>query len=462
MAKSKSAFFCQSCGYESPKWLGQCPSCKQWNSFVEEVVEKASSRVPEWRSTVTHSGTVKRTNKAAIIHEIIYSEEQRITTPDKEFNRVLGGGIVAGSLVLIGGEPGIGKSTLMLQLALSIPNIKVLYISGEESEQQIKMRAERLVQQSTANCYILTETSTQNIFKQMEVVEPDLVVIDSIQTLHSAQIESAPGSVSQVRECTAELLRFAKETNTPVFIVGHITKDGSIAGPKVLEHMVDTVLQFEGDRHHVYRILRAVKNRFGSSSELGIYEMQGTGLREVSNPSEIMISQRDGPTSGVAIAAMLEGVRPLMIEVQALVSTSAFGTPQRSSTGFDLKRLNMLLAVLEKRFGFRLSMQDVFLNIAGGLRVEDPAIDLAVVAALISSQQDMPLAFNLAFAGEVGLSGEIRAVNRIEQRIAEAEKLGFDGIFISKFNTKGLDAKKYNIALRPMATLEDVFQALFG
>ncbi|MCI0921519.1 DNA repair protein RadA [Sphingobacterium rhinopitheci] len=462
MAKSKSAHFCQSCGYESPKWLGQCPSCKQWNSFVEEVVEKASSRVPEWRSTTTASGVQKRTNKAAIIHEIVYSEEQRITTPDNEFNRVLGGGIVPGSLVLIGGEPGIGKSTLMLQLALSIPNIKVLYISGEESEQQIKMRAERLSQHSTANCYILTETSTQNIFKQLESIEPNVVVIDSIQTLHSSQIESAPGSVSQVRECTAELLRYAKETNTPVFIVGHITKDGSIAGPKVLEHMVDTVLQFEGDRHHVYRILRAVKNRFGSSSELGIYEMQGSGLREVSNPSEIMISQRDVPTSGVAIAGMLEGVRPLMIEVQALVSNSAFGTPQRSSTGFDTKRLNMLLAVLEKRFGFRLSAQDVFLNIAGGLRVEDPAIDLAVIAAIISSQQDIPLPSNIAFAGEVGLSGEIRAVNRIEQRISEAEKLGFDGIFISKYNTKGLDAKKYNIAIRPMATLENVFSALFG
>jgi len=462
MAKTKSAYFCQSCGYESPKWLGQCPSCKQWNSFVEEVVEKASSRVPEWRSTTAASGSNKRTNKAAIIHEIVYREELRIVTPDQEFNRVLGGGIVPGSLVLIGGEPGIGKSTLMLQLALSIPKIKTLYISGEESEQQIKMRAERLSQASSANCFILTETSTQNIFKQIESVQPDLIVIDSIQTLHSSQIESAPGSVSQVRETTAELMRFAKESNTPVFIVGHITKDGSIAGPKVLEHMVDTVLQFEGDRNHVYRILRAVKNRFGSSSELGIYEMQGAGLREVSNPSEIMISQRDEPVSGVAISAMLEGMRPLMIEVQALVSNSAFGTAQRSSTGYDTKRLNMLLAVLEKRFGFRLSQQDVFLNIAGGLRVEDPAIDLAVIVAIISSQQDMPITTSIAFAGEVGLSGEIRAVNRIEQRIAEAEKLGFDGIFISKFNVKGLDPKKYNIAIRPVATLEHIFNALFG
>jgi DNA repair protein RadA/Sms len=462
MAKSKSAYFCQSCGYESPKWLGQCPSCKQWNTFVEEVVEKASSRVPEWRSTTSTPGVQKRANKAAVIHEIVYSEVQCIHAPDKEFNRVLGGGIVPGSLVLIGGEPGIGKSTLMLQLALSIPKVKTLYISGEESEQQIKMRAERLSQNSNANCYILTETSMQNIFKQIDQVEPNVVVIDSIQTLHSAQIESAPGSVSQVRECTAELLRFAKETNTPVFIVGHITKDGSIAGPKVLEHMVDTVLQFEGDRNHVYRILRAVKNRFGSSSELGIYEMQGSGLREVSNPSEIMLSQREEQVSGIAVAAMLEGMRPLMIEVQALVSNSAYGTPQRSSTGFDTKRLNMLLAVLEKRFGFRLSAQDVFLNIAGGLRVEDPAIDLAVIAAIISSQQDIALESNITFAGEVGLSGEIRAVNRIEQRIQEAEKLGFEQIFISKYNTKGLDIKRYQILVRPVATLEDIFRILFG
>ncbi len=462
MAKTKSAYFCQSCGYESPKWLGQCPSCKGWNTFVEEVVEKASSRVPEWRSTVATKGESKRANKAAIIHEIVYSEEQRILTADKELNRVLGGGIVPGSLVLIGGEPGIGKSTLMLQVALTVPNVKTLYISGEESEQQIKMRAERLLQTAKADCYILTETSMQHIFKQIDQVQPTLLVIDSIQTLHSSQIESAPGSVSQVRECTAELLRFAKETNTPVFIVGHITKDGSIAGPKVLEHMVDTVLQFEGDRNHVYRILRAVKNRFGSSSELGIYEMQGSGLREVSNPSEIMLSQREEQVSGTAVAAMLEGMRPIMIEVQALVSNSAYGTPQRSSTGFDTKRLNMLLAVLEKRFGFRLSAQDVFLNIAGGLRVEDPAIDLAVIAALISSQQDIALSPHITFAGEVGLSGEIRAVNRIEQRIQEAEKLGFVQIFISKYNTKGLDAKKYDIAIRPMATLEDVFRALFG
>jgi len=461
MAKSKSAYFCRNCGYESPKWLGQCPSCREWNAFEEETVEKTASRVPEWRGAATGQAS-KRAAKAAVIHEIAYREEQRLATPDREFNRVLGGGIVPGSLVLIGGEPGIGKSTLMLQLALSLPKAKTLYVSGEESEQQIKMRAERLTQRSKAACYILTETSTQNIFRQIEAVRPDLVVIDSIQTLHSAQLESVPGSVTQVRECTAELLRFAKETDTPVFIVGHITKDGSIAGPKVLEHMVDTVLQFEGDRHHVYRILRAVKNRFGSSSELGIYEMRGSGLREVSNPSEIMLSQRESPVGGVAVAAMLEGMRPLMVEVQALVGNSAFGTPQRTSTGFDTKRLSMLLAVLEKRFGFRLSAQDVFLNIAGGFRVEDPAADLAVVAAVISSHQDIALPTQVAFAGEVGLSGEIRAVNRIEQRIAEAEKLGFESVFISKYNTKSLDAKKHNIAVRPLPALEDLFRALFG
>ncbi|GGC46627.1 DNA repair protein RadA [Parapedobacter defluvii] len=459
MAKAKTTYFCQNCGYESPKWLGKCPSCNEWNTFVEELVEKQASRVPDWRVVPS---AVKRSSKAAAIHEIIQAEEDRRATPDRELNRVLGGGIVPGSLVLIGGEPGIGKSTLMLQLALNMPNTKTLYISGEESEQQLKMRAERLVQASKANCYILTETATQNIFKQIAALEPHLVIIDSIQTLHSSQIDSAPGSVSQVRECTAELLRFAKETNIPVFIIGHITKDGAIAGPKVLEHMVDTVLQFEGDRHHVYRMLRAVKNRFGSASELGIYEMQGTGLREVSNPSEILLSQREESMSGIAIAVLLEGLRPMLIEVQALVSTSAYGTPQRSSTGFDTRRMNMLLAVLEKRFGFRLSAQDVFLNIAGGIRVEDPAIDLAVIVALISSQQDIPVPATVAFAGEVGLSGEIRAVNRIEQRIAEAEKLGFETIYISKYNTKGLDGSKYGIRIKAVAKVEAVFQAVFG
>ncbi|MGI4728515.1 MAG: DNA repair protein RadA, partial [Janthinobacterium lividum] len=412
MAKTKSAYFCQSCGFETPKWLGKCPACGQWNTFVEEVIEKANLAVPEWKPATS---SLQRSNKPVPVSEIVFSEEDRLITPDKELNRVLGGGIVGGSLVLIGGEPGIGKSTLMLQLALIMPGIKVLYVSGEESDRQIKMRSERISASFTTpinNPYVLVETSTQNIFKQIEVVQPNLVIIDSIQTLHSAHIESTPGSVSQVRECTAELMRFAKETATPVFLIGHITKDGAIAGPKILEHMVDTVLQFEGDRHHVYRILRTIKNRFGSSSELGIYEMQGEGLREVSNPSEILLSQRDEALSGITISATLEGLRPMLIETQALVSASPYGTPQRSATGFDNKRMNMLLAVLEKRCGFRLSAKDVFLNITGGIRVEDPAIDLGLAAAIISSHEDMPVSFKTCFAGELGLSGEIRAVNR--------------------------------------------------
>lgn len=468
MAKTRSAYFCQSCGYESVKWLGKCPSCNQWNTFVEEIIEKGNQAVPDWKSTST---STQRANKPSAIHEIVYTEEHRLITPDKELNRVLGGGIVSGSIILIGGEPGIGKSTLMLQLALNLPGLKVLYVSGEESEQQIKMRAERLLSVIGKNTdtYILTETSTQNIFKQIEILQPDLMVIDSIQTLYSAHIESTPGSVSQVRECTAELLRFAKESGTPVFLIGHITKDGMIAGPKILEHMVDTVLQFEGDRHHIYRILRAVKNRFGSASELGIYEMQGSGLREVSNPSEILLSQRDEPLSGITISAMMEGLRPMLIESQALVSVSAYGTPQRSATGFDTKRLNMLLAVLEKRCGFKLSAKDVFLNIAGGLRVEDPAIDLGIVVAIISSHEDMPVDSKTCFAAEVGLSGEIRAVNRIEQRIAEAEKLGFERIFISKYNLpagKGIKSvpewQRFNIEIHTVAKVEEVFNALFG
>lgn len=459
MAKSKTVYFCQQCGHESAKWLGKCPSCQQWNTFVEEIVEKSAAAVPTWKSEQPRGA---KGNKAAVLHEIDYREEDRILTSDAELNRVLGGGIVRGSLVLVGGEPGIGKSTLMLQLALQMPSAKVLYVSGEESEQQIKMRAERLQQSSKANCYILTATDVQEIFRQVEEVKPDLLIIDSIQTLYSQRVESAPGSVSQVRECTAMLLRFAKESATPVFLIGHITKDGAIAGPKVLEHMVDTVLQFEGDRHHTYRILRSVKNRFGSAAELGIYEMQGSGLREVSNPSEILLSQREEAMSGIAIAAMLEGVRPMLIEVQALVSNSAYGTPQRSSTGFDGRRLNMLLAVLEKRLGFRLSMQDVFLNIAGGLRVEDPAIDLAVIVAVISSQQDLPVPADAAFAAEVGLSGEIRAVNRIEQRIAEAEKLGFKTIYISKYHKKGVTQGDHLIRIKAVGKVEDIFGEIFG
>jgi DNA repair protein RadA/Sms len=498
LAKSKIAYFCQSCGFEAAKWLGKCPSCGQWNTFVEEVIEKANTSVPNWKSAST---SLQRANKPVQVANITFNEEHRLLTPDKEFNRVLGGGIVAGSLVLIGGEPGIGKSTLMLQLALNMPGLKVLYVSGEESEHQIKMRAERLTEIGSRksevrsedlevttkseiehskseiknkseigkDCYILTETSTQNIFKQIEELEPDLVVVDSIQTLHSAHIESTPGSVSQVRECTAELLRFAKESSTPVFLIGHITKDGMIAGPKILEHMVDTVLQFEGDRHHVYRILRTVKNRFGSASELGIYEMLGEGLREVSNPSEILLSQRDEPLSGITISTTLEGLRPMMIETQALVSDSPYGTPQRTATGFDTKRMSMLLAVLEKRCGFKLGAKDVFLNITGGIRVEDPAIDLGLAAAIISSHQDIPVPFKTCFAGEIGLSGEIRAVNRIEQRIAEAQKLGFEQIFISKYNLpsgghdkKGIDLSRYNIDIKVVSRIEEVFGLLFG
>jgi DNA repair protein RadA/Sms len=452
---------------------------------VEEVLEKANTSVPNWKTTST---TLQRANKPVQVADITFSEEHRLLTPDKEFNRVLGGGIVAGSLVLIGGEPGIGKSTLMLQLALNMPGLKVLYVSGEESERQIKMRAERLgvagsdkavgskqlavgINKSEIGkgCYILTETSTQNIFKQIEELEPDIVVVDSIQTLHSAHIESTPGSVSQVRECTAELLRFAKESSTPVFLIGHITKDGMIAGPKILEHMVDTVLQFEGDRHHVYRILRTVKNRFGSASELGIYEMLGEGLREVSNPSEILLSQRDEPLSGITISTTLEGMRPMMIETQALVSPSPYGTPQRTATGFDTRRMSMLLAVLEKRCGFNLGAKDVFLNITGGIRVEDPAIDLGLAAAIISSHEDIPVSFKTCFAGEIGLSGEIRAVNRIEQRIAEAQKLGFEQIFISKYNLpagghdkKGIDLSRYKIDIKIVSRIEEVFGLLFG
>ena len=469
MAKTKSAYFCQSCGFETPKWLGKCPACGQWNTFVEEVIEKANLSVPEWKPATS---SLQRSNKPVPVSEIVYSEEDRLITPDKELNRVLGGGIVGGSLILIGGEPGIGKSTLMLQLALIMPGIKVLYVSGEESDRQIKMRSERISASFTTqinNPYVLVETSTQNIFKQIEAIQPDLVIIDSIQTLHSAHIESTPGSVSQVRECTAEMMRFAKETATPVFLIGHITKDGAIAGPKILEHMVDTVLQFEGDRHHVYRILRTIKNRFGSSSELGIYEMQGEGLREVSNPSEILLSQRDEALSGITISATLEGLRPMLIETQALVSASPYGTPQRSATGFDNKRMNMLLAVLEKRCGFRLSAKDVFLNITGGIRVEDPAIDLGLAAAIISSHEDMPVSFKTCFAGELGLSGEIRAVNRIEQRIAEAQKLGFEQIIISKYNLpaggknkKALDFSRYNIEVKAVSRIEEVFQLLFG
>lgn len=452
MAKVKTTFFCQNCGTQFSKWQGQCTSCKEWNTIVEEVVQKAEKN--DWKTST--SNTSKRVSKPLKLKEIDSSQDVRLDTKDVEFNRVLGGGIVPGSLTLLGGEPGIGKSTLLLQVSLKLP-YKTLYISGEESQKQIKMRAER-INPNNETCYILTETKTQNIFKQIEAIEPDIVIVDSIQTLHSDYIESSSGSISQIKECTTELIKFAKETNTPVILIGHITKDGHIAGPKILEHMVDTVLQFEGDRNHVFRILRANKNRFGSTNELGIYEMQGSGLREVSNPSEILISQKDEALSGNAVAATLEGMRPLMIEVQALVSTAVYGTPQRSATGFNAKRLNMLLAVLEKRAGFRLGAKDVFLNITGGINVDDPAIDLAVVAAILSSNEDEPLQTDFCFAAEVGLSGEIRPVQRVEQRILEAEKLGFSTIFVSKYNK--ITIKPKGIKIQLVSKIEDIVDFL--
>ncbi|KQS46361.1 DNA repair protein RadA [Flavobacterium sp. Leaf359] len=454
MSKTKTTFFCQNCGAQYSKWQGQCNSCKEWNTIAEEIIQKEDKK--DWRSTV--SADSKRVSKPLLIHEIDSAEEIRLDTRDGELNRVLGGGIVPGSLILLGGEPGIGKSTLLLQISLKLP-YKTLYVSGEESQKQIKMRAER-INPLNDNCYILTETKTQNIFKQIEAIEPEIVIIDSIQTLHTDYIESSAGSISQIRETTAELIKFAKESNVPVILIGHITKDGNIAGPKILEHMVDTVLQFEGDRNHIYRILRSLKNRFGSTAELGIYEMQGTGLREVSNPSEILISHKEEELSGTAIATTLEGMRPLMIEIQALVSTAVYGTPQRSTTGYNAKRLNMILAVLEKRAGFRLGAKDVFLNVTGGISVDDPAIDLAVVASILSSNEDIPVGKDFCFAGEVGLSGEIRPVNRVDQRIQEAEKLGFSTIFVSKYNK--ITLKNTFIKIRLVSKIEDVVSELFG
>lgn len=452
MAKTKTSFFCQNCGAQYAKWLGQCNSCNEWNTIVEEVIRKEEKR--NWKQT----SSPKKANKALKINEISLNEEDRISTKNNELNRVLGGGLVKGSMLLLGGEPGIGKSTLLLQIALTIPK-RILYVSGEESQSQIKMRAERLQIKNT-NCLILTETNTQHIFRAIEEVQPEVVVIDSIQTLHTDFIEASPGSISQIRETTAELIKFAKETATPVLLIGHITKDGNIAGPKILEHMVDVVLQFEGDRNHTYRILRANKNRFGSTAELGIYEMQNIGLREVNNPSEILISQKEEALSGTAIAATLEGMRPLMIEVQALVSTAVYGTPQRSATGYDTKRLNMLLAVLEKRAGFRLGAKDVFLNIAGGIKVDDPAIDLAVISAILSSNEDEAIPQDYCFAAEIGLAGEVRPVNRVEQRILEAEKLGFHKIFISKFNK--ISNASFAIKVVKVTKVEDVFANLFS
>ena len=459
MAKIKTAYFCQNCGAQSPKWIGRCTSCGEWNTYVEELVEKESpgKQTVAWKS---ESDKTSRRSKPRTLKEIDYVQEERYDSFDTELNRVLGGGIVPGSLVLIGGEPGIGKSTLMLQIALKLKGKKVLYVSGEESEQQIKMRAGRM-QFHSDECYILTEVSTQNIFQQVKEMKPEILIIDSIQTLNTSFVESAPGTISQVKQCTAELMKFAKESAVPVFMIGHINKDGAIAGPKVLEHMVDTVLQFEGDRHLAYRILRTTKNRFGSTSELGIYEMQHTGLREVSNPSEILITQKEHDLSGVSIGATLEGKRPLLIEIQSLVSTAAYGNPQRSTTGFDVKRLNMLLAVLEKRGGFRLGIQDVFLNIAGGLKVEDPALDLAVCVALVSSYGEHSVSEKACFAAEVGLGGEIRAVSHLESRIAEAAKLGFAQIFVSKYGLKGINLKKFDIEVKAFGKLSEVFAALF-
>jgi DNA repair protein RadA/Sms len=452
MAKVKSAFYCQNCGAQYSKWQGQCNSCKSWNTIAEELIQ--TSKKGDWKSGSKQDK--QRISKPLKISEIDTTKNPRLDSKDSEINRVLGGGIVPGSLILLGGEPGIGKSTLMLQISLKLP-FKTLYVSGEESQKQIKLRAQRISPDSN-QCYILTETNTQLIFSQIESLKPDIVVIDSIQTLQSDFLEASAGSISQIKQTTSELMKFAKETSTPVILIGHITKDGTIAGPKILEHMVDVVLQFEGDRNHIFRILRSHKNRFGSTHEIGIYEMLGDGLRQVQNPSDVLISKKDKSLSGNAIAVTLEGMRPLLVEVQALVSTAVYGTPQRSTTGFNAKRLNMLLAVLEKRAGFRLGAKDVFLNITGGLRVDDPAIDLAVVAAILSSNNDSALIKNYCFAGEVGLSGEIRPVQRLDQRIMEAEKLGFEAIFISKQNKLSLKAKKIQIIL--LSKIEDLIEHL--
>ena len=452
MAKTKTTFFCQNCGTQHAQWSGQCYACKEWNTIVEEVLQKEEKR--NWKQGPKQQNR----NKQLTIEDIVLYPEERIITQNNELDSVLGGGLVKGSVILLGGEPGIGKSTLLLQIALQIKH-KVLYVSGEESQSQIKMRAERLHAKNT-NCLILTETNTQQIFKNIEDTQPDVLVIDSIQTLHTETIEASPGSISQIRETTAELIKFAKETATPVLLIGHINKEGHIAGPKILEHMVDVVLQFEGDRNHTYRILRSHKNRFGSTSELGIYEMLSSGLREISNPSEILISKKDADLSGTAIASTLEGIRPLMIEIQALVSSAVYGTPQRSTTGYNLKRLNMLLAVLEKRAGFKLGAKDVFLNITGGINVDDPAIDLAVVAAILSSNEDIAINPNVCFAAEVGLAGEIRPVSKIDQRISEAEKLGYKSFVTSKYNK--INLKNHKIKLILVGKIEEVFATLFA
>lgn len=475
MAKAKTYFFCSNCGYQSSSWLGKCPECGKWNTFSEEVVQAATSSKAK---TYSQSNV----SKPKLIHEVSTSETKRIPTLCGEFDRVLGGGIVPGSLLLLGGEPGIGKSTLLLQTALSIPNCKILYVSGEESEQQIKMRADRLNgERRTKNgewreserdrqgangfsteCYVVSETVTQRIMEHVEAIKPDLLIVDSIQTICTETIDSSAGSISQIRECTTEFQRYAKESGVPVLLVGHITKDGNLAGPKVMEHIVDCVLQFEGDRNYGYRLLRSLKNRFGSTAEIGIFEMHGDGLREVANPSEFLLSQRDENLSGCAIAATLEGVRPMFIEVQSLVSTAVYGTPQRNANGFDFRRLSMLLAVLEKRCGFKLGAKDVFLNIAGGIRVSDPAIDLAVACSILSSNVDIPISPRYCFAAEMGLSGEVRSVGRVEHRIAEADRLGFEKIFVSKYNARSLNKKRFGIDIVEVSVIEDAFRALFA
>ena len=455
MAKDKTVYVCSQCGAESPKWIGKCPACGAWNTYVEQIIRKQ----PTIRQ---YAGGIEREkNKPQTLDKIVGGDETRISMNDDELNRVLGGGLVPGSLVLLGGEPGIGKSTLILQTVLRIPEKKILYVSGEESERQLKLRAERITH-GPSDCLIVCETSLEQIYVHIKNTQPDIVVIDSIQTISTETVDSSPGSLVQVRECAASILKFAKETNTAVILIGHINKEGSIAGPKVLEHIVDTVLQFEGDQHYMYRILRSIKNRFGSTAELGIYEMRQDGLRQVPNPSELLLSADNEGMSGVAIATAIEGVRPFLIEVQALVSSAVYGYPQRSSTGFDLRRMNMLLAVLEKRVGFKLAQKDVFLNIAGGLRVNDPAIDLAVISAILSSNMDVEIERDICMAGEIGLSGEIRPVNRIEQRISEAEKLGFTRMILPKHNMQGLDTKKWKIQLIPVRKVEEAFRALFG
>lgn len=457
MAKVKKAFFCSNCGVESPKWMGRCSSCGEWNTYQEEVIKQEG---PSGGRSYSGSPSAS-SRKPQLIHAVDTQSVDRITTRSVELDRVLGGGIVPGALMLIGGEPGIGKSTLMLQVVMQMRDHKILYISGEESDMQLSMRARRLGFEHDG-CYILTETDTEVIFSHIGAMNPQIVVVDSIQTLTTPHLDSAAGSISQVRETAAEFQRFSKETGTPVFLIGHITKEGSLAGPKLLEHMVDTVLHFEGDHNQMYRILRAVKNRFGSTSELGIFEMRDHGLREVSNPSELLLSQRDEMISGVSVSASIEGMRPMLIETQALVTPAAYGTPQRSTTGFDLRRMNMLLAVLEKRCGFRIAAKDVFLNVTGGIRVDDPAIDLGVICAVLSSGEDIPLNEHICFAAEVGLTGEIRPVTRIEQRISEAAKLGFKEVFVSRHNLKGLEKKDFGIRVHPVTRIGQVFKMLFG